>query len=111
MKNFVLFLLAVFMIVTMFSCGNPTTTGVLIGNTSEKTEDIKKPVSNEGTSEKPLDLSNWGVEDVFSTARTSNIDRYYIRLPRYKGSTYMYSKISEQLDDTVALVSGVPYGV
>ena len=53
------------------------------------------------------EADSWGrVEDTITTDDGVTIDRYSIRLPRYRGKYHMYSKISEQGDETAVLLSG-----
>lgn len=110
MKKFLICMLSVLFLFTLVACGNNNLTNETNEDfTQETTNSIdgtKETESTTGSIEEPVDLNNWGVEDTVSTDDGQTIDRYTIRVPQYKGTFHMYSKISEQSDNTAVLLSG-----
>ncbi len=95
----------VLLLFTLAACGNNNLTNETNGGSlTEQTNATNG--TKETSTEAPVDLNNWGVEDTVSTDNGQTLDRYTIRVPQYKGTFHMYSKISEQSDNTAVLLSG-----
>lgn len=109
MKKVLIWMVTVLLSISMVACSKAPvkeTEGGTTENPIQATEDTTTEETTESVPEPSVDISNWGVEEKVTTIRGDTVDRYTIRLPRYTGSTYAYSRISEQLDDTVVLVAG-----
>lgn len=109
MKKVLIWMVMVLLFISMAACSKAPAKETENGTTEnpiQMTESTTAEATTESTPKPPVDLGSWGVEEKVTTIREENVDRYIIRLPRYTGSTYAHSKISEQLDDTVVLVAG-----
>lgn len=110
MKKFLIVVLSVLLLFTLVACGNNHPTNETNGGSptepTNTTNGTKETDPTTGTTEAPVDLNNWGVEDTVSTDNGETLDRYSLRVPQYKGTFHMYSKISEQSDNTAVLLSG-----
>ena len=89
--------------------GNAPTTENVPSTDGNKEPNTTKPT--EQMTETNVDINNWGREDKITTDDGENIDRYFIRVPRYTGSYHGYCKISEQPDDTVVQLFGQNIGI
>lgn len=110
MKKILIVVLSVLLLFALVACGdnkqpNETNGGSQTESTNT-TDGTKETEPTTGSTEAPVDLNNWGVEDTISTDNGETLDRYSIRVPQYKGTFHMYSKISEQSDNTAVLLSG-----
>jgi len=110
MKKFMICMLSVLLLFTLVACGDNNSTNETNGDspkeTINSTDGTKETDPATGNSNTPIDLNNWGIEDTISTDNGETLDRYTIRVPQYKGTFHMYSKISEQADNTAVLLSG-----
>ncbi len=107
MKNIFAFILTVMMLCSLWGCKQTSTEAEstpVAGATQIETE---KATLQETTS-KPVEVTpeNWGVREWWSaqTADTSHV--YSINFPNYSGYTEGSGMIAEQLDGTIALISG-----
>lgn len=109
MKKVFALLLAIVMLLTMAACGK-TTPAPSEGDNSGKTPEQTQPVKEtEAPTEEPteaFDPSTWGVTDRCSAKGETTSENYLINFPKMGGSHAGYGVVAEQLDGTMAIISG-----
>lgn len=109
MKKLLALILVMLVLVSMVACSKAPDNGTEGSSTKAPTATTEPAATTEATepaTEATVDVNNWGAEDSIPTDDGEKIQFYSIRVPKYTGSYYMHSKISEQLDDTVVLIAG-----
>ena len=72
-----------------------------VGNVSDQTQTNEVEEKQEN-----FDVNNWGVADRCSARSDTSSESYIINFPRQAGSHAGYGVVAEQLDDTMAIISG-----
>ena len=98
MKKFIILVFIFAMMLTLVACNKE--------DEPPKDNGSSTPTDQEEDVNETEDPLEWGVMDQFSADNENLIESYYINFPHYTGVSEGHSMIAEQLDGTVALISG-----